>query len=95
MRKDRESPAGQWGEYREYLPHRRHLYLYERRYRGERLLIACAFSEKAQTWQLPGGYAEAGAELLLCNYETGARLGRLRPYEAQVWRWIDASASSE
>ena len=76
-----------WGEYREYLPCHRHIYLYERSYRGERFLIACSFSAKAQTWKLPKGYDREGMSMVLCNYALGAEPGRLRPYEAQVWRW--------
>ncbi|MBR2995426.1 MAG: alpha-glucosidase C-terminal domain-containing protein, partial [Lachnospiraceae bacterium] len=44
-----------WGSYREYLPHHRRIYLYERSYKTERMLIVCSFSEKEQAWKLPEG----------------------------------------
>ena len=75
------------GDYREYLPWHRHIYLYERSLNGERILIVCSFSEKEQGWDLPKGYAWEGCETLLCNYPGEAVPGRLRPYEARVLRW--------
>ena len=80
-----------WGDYREYQHWRRRVYLYERRYRGERILVVCSFSEKEKSWRLPRGYSRIGAELLLCNYPDGAKPERLRPYETQVWRWSTAA----
>ena len=87
LRLRKGSEALLWGAYREYLPLRRHLYLYERRLGTERFLIACSFSSKEQTWRLPKGYAWDGVAVALCNYADGAAPGRLRPYEAQVLRW--------
>ncbi len=75
-----------WGSYREYFPRSRELYMYERKLSGERILIVCSFSGVGETYDLPKGYTEDGAEMLLSNYESPA-LGTLRPYEAQVWRW--------
>ena len=75
-----------WGSYREYFPRSRELYMYERKLSGERILIVCSFSGVGETYDLPKGYTEDGAEMLLSNYESSA-LGTLRPYEAQVWRW--------
>ena len=76
-----------WGSYREYLPHHRRIYLYERSYKTERMLIVCSFSEKEQAWKLPEGYTWSGVSMLLCNYPGKARPGILRPYEVQVFRW--------
>lgn len=87
LRLRKQNAALLWGDYREYLPHHRRIYLYERRYRGERILIVCAFSEKAQAWKLPDGYAAGDGALLLCNYADAPVPGRLRPYETQVWRF--------
>ena len=76
-----------WGDYREYFRRSRRLYVYERSYAGERILVVCSFSKKEQRWRLPKGYARDGAELLLGNYPDGAEPGRLRPYETRVLRW--------
>ena len=84
LRKGSETLIG--GRYREYFPRSRTLYMYERRGAAERFLIVCAFSEAEQRFSLPEGFAAEGAALVLCNYTDG-RMGFLRPYETQVWRW--------
>ena len=73
-----------WGTYRDVLPLSRNLFVYERAYRGERILVACSFADRELTWRLPRGYDPKQAALLLDNYPKGRKLGRLRPYEAQV-----------
>ena len=73
-----------WGTYRDVLPLSRNLFVYERAYRGERILVACSFADRELTWRLPRGYDPKQATLLLDNYPKGRKLGRLRPYEAQV-----------
>lgn len=76
-----------WGSYREYYPHHRKLYLYERAYRGERILVICSFSKRGVKYRLPKGYDGSAAELLLDNYPSGETAGVLRPYEVKVYRW--------
>ena len=76
-----------WGAYREYQPWRGKVYLYERAYQGERILVICSFSHLPQLYRLPRGYDETRAELFLCNYPQAPALGKLRPYEAQVYRF--------
>ena len=75
------------GTYREYQAWRGKVYMYERSRQGERILIVCSFSHLAQSYRLPRGYDQAGAELRLDNYPEAPTLGKLRPYEAQVYRW--------
>jgi oligo-1,6-glucosidase len=87
LRLRKESDTLLWGDYREYFPLSRRLYVYERSRGSERILIVCSFSKTEQTWQLPGGYAWEGCSPVLCNYPGEPTLGRLRPYEAQVLRW--------
>lgn len=77
------------GTYREYQPWRGKLYMYERQYQGERILVICSFSHLPQLYRLPRRYDKVRAELLLCNYPEAPTLGHLRPYEAQVYRWAD------
>ena len=83
----KHSPALLRGDYREYCPRSRRLYLYERRSPEERILIACSFSPKEQHWKLPKGSREKDGELLLCNYPDGTAAGLLRPYETRVLRF--------
>lgn len=75
------------GTYREYQHWRGKVYLYERRLGEERILVICSFSHLPQLYRLPRGYGREKAELLLCNYPEAPTLGKLRPYEAQVYRW--------
>ena len=76
-----------WGHYREYIRHSRKIYLYERSYAGERILVICSFSERDQKYLLPKGYTEEEAALLLCNYPETGTTGILRPYEVTVFQW--------
>jgi len=76
-----------YGDYREHRPRSRKIYMYERAYEGERILVICSFSHGEQRYLLPDGCDEARAERLLDNYAAGGTFGCLRPYEARVLRW--------
>ncbi len=88
LRLRKSSSALLWGDYREYLPRHRHIYLYERSDAAERILVVCSFSATEQTWKLPDGYAPEAGTVLLCNYAGEATPGRLRPYETQILRFL-------
>ena len=90
------------GRYHEYRRLSRHIYMYERSYHGEQILVICSFSKEGYRYRLPRGHAGfAQGELLLDNYAAasertdqtavndscGGVPGRLLPYEVQVWRW--------
>ena len=75
------------GRYRDLLPLHPRLFLYERALRGERILVACAFSEKPVPLRLPKGYDIASGELLLGNYPDAGDPALLRPYEVRVIRF--------
>ena len=70
------------GTYREYCHRHPKLFMYERRYKGEVILVVCSFSDKPLSWKLPRSLsrkAAAGkrAELLLANYpRAGCRDGK-------------------
>ena len=83
----KEIPALLRGEYREYRPLHRHLYLYERSFQSEVVLVVCSFSAKEQRWKLPKGFPGEKGDLILGNYPGKAISGRLRPYEVQVLRY--------
>ena len=85
LRKDSETLIR--GDYWEYFPRHRRIYMYERSCQGERILVVCSFSAKEQSWRLPDGYDGSVGELLLGNYADAAVSGRLRPYEARVLRF--------
>ncbi len=75
------------GSYRELRRFSSRLYIYERRWKEERILVVCSFVGIPVSWKLPGEFSEKEAVLLLCNYPEEGRIGRMRPYEAQVWQW--------
>ncbi len=83
----KESETLLFGSYREYQAWSGKRFLYERRFKGETILVLCSFSRKPQTFRLPRGFEPGEAELILCNYPEGSRIGTLRPYETQLLRW--------
>ena len=75
-----------WGKYREHFPMSSRLYMYERSYEGERVLVVCSFSKNEVRIRLPKGY-EGPGELMLSNYERAGQDNVLRPYEVRVLRY--------
>ena len=82
----RESDTLLFGDYREYCPNSSRVYVYERTWKGERILVAVSFSHLTERVRIPEAYRQPGAELLLDNYPGEAEPGELRPYEAQLLR---------
>ena len=74
-----------WGTYREHFRRHPQLFMYERRYKGEVILVVCSFSDKPLSWKLPRSLSRKGAagkraELLLTNYPgPGSRDGKRNP----------------
>ena len=83
------------GDYREYYPASRRIYMYARRYRGERVLVICSFCDKILKPAFPRGYDADEAELLLTSERMGGSAARLLPFEAQVWRWTSRVTPTE
>ena len=67
-----------WGKYREYFPLSSRIYMYERSYEGERILVICSFSKNEERFRFPKGYNGPG-ELLLDNYDGAGQEKVLRP----------------
>ena len=84
LRLRKELPVLIRGSYREYAPRSRKLFLYERAYRGERILVICSSHKRPVRLRLPKDYARSGAEILLTNYPGPAPERTLRPYEARI-----------
>ena len=57
-----------WGTYREYFRGSRKLFMYERKYKSERILVICSFNKEAMSYRLPKGYDPSKGQLLLDNY---------------------------
>ena len=72
------------GTYCLLLPEHPGLFVYERAWEGERMLVACNFTDQWQELKVPGwGLGEA--KLWLGNYETAPEGTGLRPYEGAAW----------
>ena len=86
------------GSYREYARLRRHIYVYERQYQSEKVLVICSFSKREESFRLPEVYREKNTVLLLDNYpgkrrfSAGQKRIRLKPYEVVV---LKAAAAAE
>ena len=74
-----------WGTYREYFRRHPKLFMYERSYKGEVILVVCSFSDRPLSWKLPRSLSHKGAagkraELLLANYpRAGCKGGQRNP----------------
>lgn len=86
----KEKPVIVNGEYRLLDPESEDVFVYERSFHEEHLLVVCSFSEKELLWRLPEEMAGQAAKRVIGNYE-GQQWGpelTLRPYEASVWEWM-------
>lgn len=82
----KQSQVALWGDYREYFKYSNHFYMYERRWKDERLLILCSFSENSVFFRLPKDCRGAKWKLQLCNYKDSKPSDMvLKPYEARVY----------
>lgn len=85
----KEKPVIVNGEYRLLDPESEDVFVYERSFHEEHLLVVCSFAEKELLWRLPEEMAGQAAKRVIGNYE-GQQWGpelMLRPYEASVREW--------
>lgn len=66
------------------MPEDEELYVFERAYEGQKLLVVCSFTNHERSYSVPEEFKEAA--LLVGNYENSHCEGDvvLRPYEAFV-----------
>lgn len=84
MRK--ENPIMVYGDYELLLPKDKNIYAYKRTYQNKTWLIICNFYEHNVKFSLNGT-----GKILISNYEnscTDLTKGKLRPYEAIIYEWI-------
>ncbi|WP_279223386.1 glycoside hydrolase family 13 protein [Megamonas hypermegale] len=84
MRK--ENPIMVYGDYELLLPEDKNIYAYKRTCQGKTWLIICNFYENNVEFSLNGM-----GKILISNYEdscTDLTKGKLRPYEAIIYEWI-------
>lgn len=76
------------GDYKEYYPNSKELYVYERTYNNQRMLVICSFTEKGVAFEAPEGYDLSKGVKVLGNYESEHICGngfKTRPYEMRVY----------
>jgi len=73
------------GVYKEHFPLSRKLYVYSRVMKGQKLLVICSFSDRAEKMKAPAGFDLAKAKLILQNVENTS--STLLPYESRVYLW--------
>lgn len=80
-------PVVREGKYRDCCPLAGSLYLYTREMKGQRLLVACSFTERPLVVTPPKGYDFSKGRLVLQNYPVAdpAIPFQTRPYETRVY----------
>lgn len=76
------------GDYKEYYKNSKNLYVYERTYNNQRMLVICSFTEKGIAFEAPEGYDLSKGVKVLGNYESEHICGngfKTRPYEMRVY----------
>jgi oligo-1,6-glucosidase len=80
-----------YGDYTEYFPKDKNIFMYERSLGKESYLIICSFSRLPVRAHKPEKFKGHKGELVLCNYEGESKLlhkkGLLRPFETRVYRY--------
>ena len=76
------------GDYKEYYANSKNLYVYERTYNNQWMLVICSFTEKGVAFEAPEGYDLSKGVKVLGNYESEHICGngfKTRPYEMRVY----------
>ena len=76
-----------YGSYKEHYPESRDLYVYERKYEGQRMLVICSFTEKPVRFTSPDGMDLSKAKLALQNYDVvyNSNVFLTKPFEMRVY----------
>lgn len=77
-----------YGNYKEHLKNSKNLYVYERNYEGQKLLVICSFTDKAVNFTAPAGFDLSKGECVLSNYKdtsVSANGFTTKPYETRVY----------
>lgn len=88
----RDNPIVIYGDYTEYLPKSEQLYVYERSYKGKKLLVICSFTEKPVRFDAPDGITLTEQAQVFGNYDANFVISNgftTRPYEMRVY-YFDA-----
>ena len=86
----KENPIVLYGSYRELIPESKKLYVYERAYGNERLLVICSFTNEQVRFEAGKEYNIENTEPVLSNYEHNFVISNgftTRPYEMRVYHF--------
>lgn len=84
----KENEVAVYGDYKEYFKNSDKLYVYERSYKGKRLLVINSFTEENVAFEAPAGFELEKGKPVLCNYKNPTVQGngfKTRPYETRVY----------
>lgn len=84
----KENPVAIYGDYKEHYKNSSKLYVYERNYKGSRLLVINSFTEDNVAFEAPKGFDLDNGKAILCNYPNPTVQGngfKTRPYETRVY----------
>ena len=88
----KDNPIVLYGTYNELMHENEQLYVYERHYRGKKLLVICSFTNELVRFELPEYYPLEKGRLVLSNYEHNFIIANgftTRPYELRVYMYED------
>ena len=84
----KENEVAKWGDYKEHYKKSDKLYVYERNYKGKKLLVINSFTEENVAFEAPKGFKLVEGKPILCNYKNLTVQGngfKTRPYETRVY----------
>ncbi len=93
----KDHPVVLYGHYRELLPENKNLYVYERLWRNQRLLVICSFTKEQLRFEAPAGYELNKGLNVLSNYDFDFVIANgftTRPYELRVYLFEEESLGS-
>lgn len=87
LRLRKENPIIIYGDFKMLYKHSKNLFVYERSYEGQKMLVINSFTEKAEKFKAPKDFDITKAELLISNYDCQEKSNsfELRPYECRVY----------
>lgn len=83
-----DNPIIIYGDYKEHYKRNKRLYVYERNYKGKRLLVISSFVEEPVSFKAPEGFDLSKGKLVLSNYsveDTVSNSFLTKPYETRVY----------
>ena len=74
------------GNYKEYFPYHKYLYVYSRQTTNQKILVICSFKSQTQKMKIPTGFDLTKAKLIVRTHQEYLP-DVLLPYESRVYLW--------